>query len=263
MKQPLGWLARAPLLACLLLWPSAGNTSFPQLLCKQLTRQALAATHLAAPWPLVTQAALLPVLGHASRPLRHTAGTCAVTIVNQTGLGAWPELVAALAEGLDAAGDANRLEGALDLVYKASVLLPSPMRCSEELTRQDWQWADGWFVVCQWAGGNAGHGLHSEMQSELPSSIASSIVADCGGSAAADGCQPAGGAGRGQAAARSRCAGAPACSSSLCCYSVMQCCVGSHFSCMGCHFSCVGYYFSCADRPPSRSKVRVPCRKAM
>ena len=203
------------------------------------------------------------MLGHASRPLRHTAGTCAVTIVNQTGLGAWPELVAALAEGLDAAGDANRLEGALDLVYKASVLLPSPMRCSEELTRQDWQWADGWFVVCQWAGGNAGHGLHSEMQSELPSSIASSIVADCGGSAAADGCQPAGGAGRGQAAARSRCAGAPACSSSLCCYSVMQCCVGSHFSCMGCHFSCVGYYFSCADRPPSRSKVRVPCRKAM
>lgn len=68
----------------------------------------------------VAQAALLPVLGHASRPLRHTAGTCAVTIVNQTGLGAWPELVAALADGLDAAGDANRLEGALDLVYKAS-----------------------------------------------------------------------------------------------------------------------------------------------
>lgn len=62
------------------------------------------------------------MLGHASRPLRHTAGTCAVTIVNQTGLGAWPELVAALAEGLDAAGDANRLEGALDLVYKASAL---------------------------------------------------------------------------------------------------------------------------------------------
>jgi len=70
--------------------------------------------------PFTVQAALLPVLGHASRPLRHTAGTCAVTIVNQTGLGAWPELVAALAEGLDAAGDANRLEGALDLVYKAS-----------------------------------------------------------------------------------------------------------------------------------------------
>ena len=60
------------------------------------------------------------MLGHASRPLRHTAGTAAVTIVNQTGLGAWPELVATLAEGLDAAGDANRLEGALDLVYKAS-----------------------------------------------------------------------------------------------------------------------------------------------
>ena len=64
------------------------------------------------------QAALLPVLGHAARPLRHTAGTCAVTIVNLTGLGTWPELVAVLAEGLDAAGDVNRVEGALDLVYK-------------------------------------------------------------------------------------------------------------------------------------------------
>ena len=58
------------------------------------------------------------MLGHPSRPLRHTAGTCAVTIVNLTGLGAWPELVAALAEGLDAADDSNRVEGALDLVYK-------------------------------------------------------------------------------------------------------------------------------------------------
>jgi hypothetical protein len=64
------------------------------------------------------RAALLPVLGHTSRPLRHTAGTCAVTIVNHTGLGAWPELVAALAEGLDAGADANRVEGALDLVFK-------------------------------------------------------------------------------------------------------------------------------------------------
>ena len=66
------------------------------------------------------KAALLPVLGHASRPLRHTAGTCAVTIVNLTGLGAWPELVATLAEGLDSGADSNRVEGALDLVYKAS-----------------------------------------------------------------------------------------------------------------------------------------------
>ena len=65
------------------------------------------------------KASLLPVLGHASRPLRHTAGTCAVTIVNLTGLAAWPELVAALADGLDAAADSNRVEGALDLVYKA------------------------------------------------------------------------------------------------------------------------------------------------
>ena len=64
------------------------------------------------------RASLLPVLGHASRPLRHTAGTCAVTIVNLTGLGGWPELVAALAEGLDSAGDSNRVEGALDLVFK-------------------------------------------------------------------------------------------------------------------------------------------------
>ncbi|EFN51057.1 hypothetical protein CHLNCDRAFT_59360 [Chlorella variabilis] len=55
------------------------------------------------------KAALLPVLGHASRPLRHTAGTCAVTIVNLTGLGAWPELVATLAEGLDSGADSNRI----------------------------------------------------------------------------------------------------------------------------------------------------------
>jgi hypothetical protein len=67
------------------------------------------------------RASLLPVLGHASRPLRHTAGTCAVTIVNLTGLGSWPELVAALAEGLDSAGDSNRVEGALDLVFKVGV----------------------------------------------------------------------------------------------------------------------------------------------
>lgn len=65
------------------------------------------------------RAALLPVLGHPSRPLRHTAGTCAVTIVSHAGLGAWPELVAALAEGLGAgAGEPNRVEGALDTLYK-------------------------------------------------------------------------------------------------------------------------------------------------
>ena len=65
------------------------------------------------------KAALLPVLGHASRPLRHTAGTCAVTIVAHAGMGAWPELVAALAEGLGAS-DMNAVEGSLDLVHKAS-----------------------------------------------------------------------------------------------------------------------------------------------
>lgn len=65
------------------------------------------------------RAALLPVLGHPSRPLRHTAGTCAVTIVSHAGLGAWPELVAALAGGLGAGpGELNRVEGALDLVHK-------------------------------------------------------------------------------------------------------------------------------------------------
>ncbi len=68
------------------------------------------------------RAALLPVLGHPSRDLRHTAGTCAVTIVSHTGLGAWPELVAALAEGLGAGpGEPNRVEGALDLLYKVGL----------------------------------------------------------------------------------------------------------------------------------------------
>lgn len=123
---------------CCLLGPcAAAHVPTPALLCvTALTPQAalllvlghplllpgssLASCHTTKTCPAAgdVQAALLPVLGHASRPLRHTAGTCAVTIVNQAGLGAWPELVAALAEGLDAAGDANRLEGALDLVYK-------------------------------------------------------------------------------------------------------------------------------------------------
>ena len=41
-----------------------------------------------------------------------------MTIVNLAGLGAWPELVATLAEGLDGGADGNKVEGALDLVYK-------------------------------------------------------------------------------------------------------------------------------------------------
>ncbi|GFR43753.1 hypothetical protein Agub_g4865 [Astrephomene gubernaculifera] len=61
--------------------------------------------------------ALLPLLGHASRELRHTAGTIASVIVGQGSLEEWPELAAALPRCLQAE-DPNVLDGAQDTLYK-------------------------------------------------------------------------------------------------------------------------------------------------
>ncbi|PNH11707.1 Transportin-1 [Tetrabaena socialis] len=62
--------------------------------------------------------ALLPLLGHASRELRHTAGTIASVIVGLGGLEEWTDLAAALPHCLTAE-DPNVLDGALDTMYKA------------------------------------------------------------------------------------------------------------------------------------------------
>ncbi|GLC37773.1 hypothetical protein PLESTB_001475300 [Pleodorina starrii] len=61
--------------------------------------------------------ALLPLLGHANRQLRHTSGTIASVIVGLGGLDEWPELAAALPHCLQAE-DPNVLDGAQDTLYK-------------------------------------------------------------------------------------------------------------------------------------------------
>ncbi|KAG2499029.1 hypothetical protein HYH03_003214 [Edaphochlamys debaryana] len=61
--------------------------------------------------------ALLPLLGNASRELRHTAGTIASVIVGLGHLEEWPELAGALPNCLQAQ-DPNVLDGALDTLYK-------------------------------------------------------------------------------------------------------------------------------------------------
>ena len=66
---------------------------------------------------LPPQASLLLVLGHPSKPLRQTAGTCAASVVVLEGLPVWPALLSSLAEALDSR-DPGRVEGALDTIYK-------------------------------------------------------------------------------------------------------------------------------------------------
>ncbi|KXZ52849.1 hypothetical protein GPECTOR_8g231 [Gonium pectorale] len=61
--------------------------------------------------------ALLPLLGHASRELRHTAGTLASVIVGLGGLVEWQDLATALPRCL-AAEDPAVLDGAQDALYK-------------------------------------------------------------------------------------------------------------------------------------------------
>ncbi|KAG2439212.1 hypothetical protein HXX76_004574 [Chlamydomonas incerta] len=63
------------------------------------------------------KSALLPLLGHATRELRHTAGTIASVIVGLGGLEDWPDLASAVPRCLQAE-DPNVLDGALDTLYK-------------------------------------------------------------------------------------------------------------------------------------------------
>eukprot|EP00887_Chlorella_sp_A99_P008169 scaffold12.g8169.t1 len=67
------------------------------------------------------KAALLQMLGSPVRALRHTAGTCVVTIVVSAGMASWPALVGALVEAL-ASGDANAVDGALDTIAEEQPL---------------------------------------------------------------------------------------------------------------------------------------------
>ncbi len=91
-------------------------------LAVQQTAQSLLACHaLVVPSTLLpgsdAQGALLPLLGHSNRQLRHTSGTIASVIVGLGGLDEWPELAAALPCCLQAE-DPNVLDGAQDTLYK-------------------------------------------------------------------------------------------------------------------------------------------------
>ncbi|EFJ40829.1 hypothetical protein VOLCADRAFT_107966 [Volvox carteri f. nagariensis] len=79
---------------------------------------------------LPVEGALLPLLGHVNRQLRHTSGTIASVITGLGGLDEWPELAAALPHCLQAE-DANVLDGALDTLYK--ILEDHPSQIEVEL----------------------------------------------------------------------------------------------------------------------------------
>ena len=63
------------------------------------------------------QSSILTGLRLSDKALRHTAGTCVVTLMASQGPGAWPQLPLALAESLDSS-DASAVEGALDTIFK-------------------------------------------------------------------------------------------------------------------------------------------------
>ena len=60
---------------------------------------------------------LMRALGHPSRLIRTTAGTCVALIVRSGGVESWGELYAALAQALEG-GDETTRDGALDALYK-------------------------------------------------------------------------------------------------------------------------------------------------
>lgn len=61
------------------------------------------------------QLALLHMMGHSVKPLRHTAGTCIAAIVGMGGM--WAKLAMTLASNLES-GNIDAAEGALDTLYK-------------------------------------------------------------------------------------------------------------------------------------------------
>lgn len=65
------------------------------------------------------QDALLRALPHPAKPLRHTAGTIAATLIATSSMDAWPELAAALVQYLQSQ-DVHSLDGALNTVFKVS-----------------------------------------------------------------------------------------------------------------------------------------------
>ena len=95
--------------ACLQVRQSAGL-----LLKNNLRRQYLGLSEAMRGF---IRAALVQMVGHALKPLRHTAGTCIVTVVVTAGMATWPQLVPTLAERLGSS-DAHQVDGALDTLYK-------------------------------------------------------------------------------------------------------------------------------------------------
>ena len=71
----------------------------------------------AAEYRAFIQRALLPALGHASKLIRQTAGTCVSMAARAAGPAGWPDLYPALARCVES-GDANHVDGALDAIYK-------------------------------------------------------------------------------------------------------------------------------------------------
>ena len=71
----------------------------------------------AAEYRAYIQRALLPALGHASKLIRQTAGTCVSMAARAAGPAGWPDLYPALARCVES-GDANHVDGALDAIYK-------------------------------------------------------------------------------------------------------------------------------------------------
>jgi hypothetical protein len=71
------------------------------------------------------QDALLHVLPHPSKPLRHTAGTITAALVGSTSMAEWPEMVA-LTQRYLASSDVNTLDGALNVLYKVGARAPCP-----------------------------------------------------------------------------------------------------------------------------------------
>jgi transportin-1 len=96
------------------------------LLLKNNLRSSFAT--LAPPHQAFIHEALLRALALPARPLRQTAGSCAVAAV--AGGTPWPHLPAALSALLDS-GDADRAEGALDALYKLWEEVPAAMEAEQ------------------------------------------------------------------------------------------------------------------------------------
>ena len=79
--------------------------------------------------PQCSQALLLPMLAHASRPLRQTAGSIVSVIVEASrNLALWPQLIAAISELLQSQDEAS-CDGGISSLYKIIEDQPTQLEC--------------------------------------------------------------------------------------------------------------------------------------